>query len=413
MMATIAKHRRLMLLRAPLQKASSMSEYVSGRHFLQTPGPTNLPERVLRAMNGNPINHRGPEFGALGLTVIGKLRQVFATAGIVGIFPASGTGAWESSLVNTLSPGDRVLITRTGQFAHLWEQMAIKMGLDVAALDTDWRRGADPAAIAAVLADDREHRIKAVCVVHSETSTSCMTSVPAVRAAMDKVGHPALLMVDAISSLACADYRHDEWKVDVTIAGSQKGLMVPPGLSFVAISDKALARAAAGSNRSYWDWAPLVTSNKTGFFPYTPSVNLLYGLNAALDMLLEEGLANVYARHERYAEATRRTARAWGLDLQCADPTAYNPGVTAIRVPDGHNADNLRNVILAKYNMSLGNGLGPIEGKVFRIGHMGDLSPLQLMGTLGGVEMGLRVAGIPHKSGGVQAAIEYLSGNAG
>ena len=390
-----------------------MSEYVSGRHFLQTPGPTNLPERVLRAMNGNAINHRGPEFGALGLTVIGKLRQVFATAGIVGVFPSSGTGAWESSLVNTLSPGDRVLITRTGQFAHLWEQMATKLGLDVVALDTDWRRGADPAAIAAVLADDREHRIKAVCVVHSETSTSCMTSVPAVRAVMDKTGHPAMLMVDAISSLACADYRHDEWKVDVTIAGSQKGLMTPPGLSFVAISDKALARAAAGSARSYWDWAPLVASNKTGFFPYTPSVNLLYGLNAALDMLLEEGLTNVYARHERYAEATRRTARAWGLDLQCADPTAYNPGVTAIRVPDGHNADNLRNVILAKYNMSLGNGLGPIEGKVFRIGHMGDLSPLQLMGTLSGVEMGLRVAGIPHKSGGVQAAIEYLSGNAG
>ena len=390
-----------------------MSEYVSGRHFLQTPGPTNLPERVLRAMNGNAINHRGPEFGALGLKVLGKLRQVFATSGIVGIFPASGTGAWESSLVNTLSPGDRVLITRTGQFAHLWEQMAKKLGLDVVTLETDWRRGADPAAIGAILADDQEHRIKAVCVVHSETSTSCMTSVPAVRAAMDKAAHPAMLMVDAISSLACADYRHDEWKVDVTIAGSQKGLMVPPGLSFVAISEKALARAAAGSARSYWDWAPLVTSNKTGFFPYTPSINLLYGLDAALDMLLEEGLANVYARHERYAEATRRTVRAWGLELQCDDPAAYNPGVTAIRVPDGHNADNLRAVILAKYNMSLGNGLGPIEGKVFRIGHMGDLSPLQLMGTLSGVEMGLRVAGVPHKSGGVQAAIEYLSGNAG
>ena len=390
-----------------------MSEYVSGRHFLQTPGPTNLPERVLRAMNGNAINHRGPEFGALGLSVIGKLRQVFVTTGIVGIFPASGTGAWESSLVNTLAPGDRVLITRTGQFAHLWEQMAKKLHLDVVALDTDWRRGADPAAIGAILADDREHKIKAVCVVHSETSTSCMTSVPAVRAAMDRAGHPALLLVDAISSLASADYRHDAWKVDVTIAGSQKGLMVPPGLSFVAISDKALARAAAGSNRSYWDWAPLVTSNKTGFFPYTPSINLMYALDAALDMLLEEGLANVYARHERYAEATRRTVRAWGLELQCADPAAYNPGVTAIRVPDGHNADNLRAVILAKYNMSLGNGLGPIEGKVFRIGHMGDLSPLQLMGTLSGVEMGMRLAGIPHKSGGVQAAIEYLSGNAG
>ncbi len=390
-----------------------MTEYVSGRHFLQTPGPTNIPERVLRAMDRNAINHRGPEFGALGLEIIGKLRQVFQTSGIVGMFPSSGTGAWESALVNTLSPGDRVLIGRTGQFAHLWEQMAKKMGMDVVALDTDWRRGSDPAAIGAVLKDDREHRIKAVCVVHSETSTSCMTDVAAVRAAIDAAGHPALLMVDAISSLACADYKHDAWGVDVTIAGSQKGLMVPPGLSFVAISDKALAASEASkSQRSYWDWAPLVASNKTGFFPYTPAVNLLFALREALNMLLEEGLSNVYARHERYAEATRRTVRAWGLELQCEDPSAYNPGVTAIRVPDGHNADNLRNIILAKFNMALGNGLGPIEGKVFRIGHMGDLSPLQLTGTLTGVEMGLRIAGIPHKSGGVQAAIEYLSGNA-
>jgi len=390
-----------------------MSEYVAGRHFLQTPGPTNLPDRVLRAMDRNAINHRGPEFGALGLEVIGKLRQIFQTQGIIGIFPSSGTGAWEAALVNTLAPCDRILISRTGQFAHLWEQMAGKLGLDIQALETDWRRGADPAAIGATLRDDREHRIKAVCVVHSETSTSCMTDVEPVRAAMNAAGHPALLMVDAISSLACADYRHDAWGVDVTIAGSQKGLMVPPGLSFTAISDKALAVANANTTaRSYWDWAPLVTANKTGFFPYTPAINLMFALNEALAMLLEEGLPNVFARHDRYAEATRRAARTWGLELQCEDPRAYAPGVTAIRVPEGHSADKLRNVILQKFNMSLGNGLGRIDDKVFRIGHMGDLGVLQLTGTLSGVEMGLRVAGIPHKPGGVQAAIDYLSGNA-
>ena len=390
-----------------------MTDYVSGRHFLQAPGPTNLPERVLRAMDRNAINHRGPEFGALGLEVIGKLRRIFQTQGIVGIFPSSGTGAWEAALVNTLSPGDSIVIGRTGQFAHLWEQMARKMGMEVIGVDTDWRRGADAAQIGALLRADTAHRIKAVCVVHSETSTSCMTDIPAVRAAIDAAGHPALLMVDAISSLAVADYRHDAWGVDVTVAGSQKGLMVPPGLSFTAISAKALAAMATSkSPRSYWDWAPLLASNKTGFFPYTPAVNLMFALNEALDMLLEEGLANVHARHERYAEATRRTVRAWGLELQCLDPQAYNPGVTAIRMPEGHNADNLRNVILSKFNMSLGNGLGKVDGIVFRIGHMGDLSPLQLTGTLTGVEMGLRVAGVPHKSGGVQAAIEYLSGNA-
>jgi len=389
-----------------------MSDYTAGRHFLQTPGPTNVPDRVLRAMDHNAINHRGPEFGALGRQVVARLRQVFQTEGIVGIFPASGTGAWEAALVNTLSAGDRVLISRTGQFAHLWELMALRHGLDVAALDTDWRRGADPAAIGALLRDDREHRIKAVCVVHSETSTSCMTDVAAVRAAIDGAGHPALLMVDAISSLACADFRHDEWGVDVTIAGSQKGLMVPPGLSFTAISDKALAAAKANkTHRSYWDWEPLVASNKTGFFPYTPAINLLYALNEALAMLLEEGLANVFARHDRYAEATRRAVRAWGLDLQCQDPRAYAPGVTAVRTPDGHSADKLRSVILENFNMSLGNGLGRIDDKVFRIGHMGDLGVLQLAGTLAGVEMGMRVAGVPHKAGGVQAAMNYLSGN--
>jgi alanine-glyoxylate transaminase/serine-glyoxylate transaminase/serine-pyruvate transaminase len=382
-----------------LEDAFPMSNFVSGRHFLQTPGPTNLPDRVLRAMDHNAINHRGPEFGALGRELVAKLRTVFQTkAATIGIFPASGTGAWESALVNTLSPGDRILISRTGQFSHLWEQMATRLGIDVVSLETDWRRGADPLAIGQVLEQDREHKIKAVCAVHSETSTSCMTDIAAVRQAMNRAKHPALLMVDAISSLGCADYRHDEWSVDVTIAGSQKGLMVPPGLSFTAISDKALAAArAGGQRRSYWDWEPLVASNKTGFFPYTPAINLLFALNAALDMLAEEGLPTVFARHNRYAQATRLAA------------AAYAPGVTAIRTPDGHSADNLRNIILEKFNMSLGNGLGRIEDRVFRIGHMGDLGVLSFTGTLTGVEMGLRAAGIPHKEGGVQAAMNYLA----
>jgi alanine-glyoxylate transaminase/serine-glyoxylate transaminase/serine-pyruvate transaminase len=390
-----------------------MSTFVSGRHFLQTPGPTNLPERVLRAMDRNAINHRGPEFGALGRSLVAKLRAIFQTASAtIGIFPASGTGAWEAALINTLSPGDRILISRTGQFSHLWEQMALRLGLDVVTLDTDWRRGADARAIGQMLENDREHKIKAVGAVHSETSTSCMTDIGAVRDAMNRAGHPALLMVDAISSLGCADYRHDEWQVDVSIAGSQKGLMVPPGLSFTAISDKALAAArTGGSRRSYWDWEPLVTSNKTGFFPYTPAISLLYALNEALDMLVEEGLPTVFARHNRYAQATRQAVAAWGLDLQCADPAAYAPGVTAIRTPEGHSADNLRNVILDRFNMSLGNGLGRVEDRVFRIGHMGDLGVLSLTGTLTGVEMGLRAAGIPHRQGGVQAAMNFLAGS--
>jgi alanine-glyoxylate transaminase / serine-glyoxylate transaminase / serine-pyruvate transaminase len=387
-----------------------MSDYVAGRHFLQTPGPTNLPDRVLHAMDRNAINHRGPEFAALGREIVAKLRLVFATTGTIGIFPASGTGAWESALVNTLSPGDRILLSRTGQFSHLWEQMALQLGLDVLTLETDWRRGADPNAIGQVLRLDREHRIKAVCAVHSETSTSSMTDIAAVRQAMDDASHPALLMVDAISSLGCTEYRHDSWQVDVTIAGSQKGLMVPPGLAFTAISEKALAASrAGGSRRSYWAWDPLVVSNKTGFFPYTPAINLMFALNEALDMLMEEGFANVFARHARYAEATRRAVKAWGLELQCADPAAYAPGVTAIRTPEGHSADNLRNIVLRRFNMSLGNGLGRIEDRVFRIGHMGDLGVLQLTGTLTGVEMGLRVAGIPHQAGGVQAAMNFLA----
>ena len=400
-----------MVVTRPLEDAFPMSKFVSGRHFLQTPGPTNLPDRVLRAMDRNAINHRGPEFGALGRDIIAKLRGVFqAAAATIGVFPASGTGAWEAALANTLVPGDRILISRTGQFSHLWEQMAVRFGLDVASLETDWRRGADPLAIGEVLQQDHEHRIKAVCAVHSETSTSCMTDIVAVRQAMNRTGHPALLMVDAISSLGCADYQHDAWGVDVTIAGSQKGLMVPPGLAFSAISDKALAAArAGGSRRSYWDWEPLVTANSTGFFPYTPAINLLYALNEALDMLAEEGLPTVFARHSRYAQATRLAVSAWGLELQCADPAAYAPGVTAIRTPQGHSADNLRNVILERFNMSLGNGLGRIEDRVFRIGHMGDLGVLSFTGALTGVEMGLRAAGVPHKPGGAQAAMEFLS----
>jgi alanine-glyoxylate transaminase/serine-glyoxylate transaminase/serine-pyruvate transaminase len=387
-----------------------MSEFVSGRHFLQTPGPTNLPDRVLRAMDRNAINHRGPDFGVLGREVVAKLRHVFQTTATIGIFPASGTGAWEAAFLNTLVPGDRILISRTGQFSHLWEQMALRLGLDVVTLDTDWRRGADAAAIGQVLEQDQERRIKAVCAVHSETSTSCMTGIQAVRYAMAQVKHPALLMVDAISSLGCADYRHDEWEVDVTIAGSQKGLMVPPGLSFTAISDKALAAArAGGSRRSYWDWEPLVTSNQTGYFPYTPAVNLFFALNEALTMLQEEGLPTVYARHTRYAEATRLAVKTWGLALQCADPTAYAPGVTAIRTPEGHSADRLRGIILEKFNMSLGNGLGRLEDRVFRIGHMGDLGVLSLVGTLAGVEMGLQAAGVPHNPGGAQAAMYFLA----
>ena len=384
----------------------------AGRHFLQIPGPTNVPDRVLRAIDNPTMDHRGPEFGELGLRLLAGLRQVFRTAGDVVIYPASGTGAWEAALVNTLSPGDRVLMCRTGWFATLWQEMAQRLGLLPQFIETDWRRGADVPAIGAALAADRTHTIRAVCVVHNETSTGCTSRVAAVRAAMDAAGHPALLMVDTISSLASIDYRHDEWRVDVTVAGSQKGLMLPPGLSFNAISARAREAAkTARLPRSYWDWGPMLAANATGYFPFTPSTNLLYGLDAALAMLFEEGLENVFARHDRHAEATRRAVATWGLETQCAEPAEHSSSLTAVRVPEGHSADALRAVILEKYNMSLGNGLGPLKDRVFRIGHLGDLSDLSLLGTLSGVEMGLRAARIPHGRGGVQAAIDRLAGN--
>jgi alanine-glyoxylate transaminase/serine-glyoxylate transaminase/serine-pyruvate transaminase len=385
----------------------------AGRHFLQIPGPTNVPDRVLRAIDRATIDHRGPAFGQLGRELLERLRVIFGTSGPVVIYPGSGTGAWEAALVNTLSPGDAVLMCRTGWFATLWREMAERLGLAPQVIDTDWRRGADVAAIGAALQADREHRIRAVCVVHNETSTGCTSDIPAVRAAIDAAGHPALLMVDTISSLGSIDYRHDEWGVDVTVAGSQKGLMLPPGLSFNAVSDKARAAAeTARLPRSYWDWRPMLAANATGYFPYTPATNLLFGLDAAVTMLLEEGLENVFARHDRHAEATRRAVRAWGLEIQCADPRAFSSSLTAVRLPEGHSADALRATILERFNMSLGNGLGPLADRVFRIGHLGDFNDLSLVGTLGGVEMGLRAAGVPHRAGGVQAALDHLSGNA-
>ena len=396
-----------------MSQASPAGHFHAGRHFLQIPGPTNVPDRVLRAIDRPTIDHRGPDFGRLGREVLDHLRLVFQTEGAVVIYPASGTGAWEAALTNTLSPGDSVLMCRTGWFATLWNEMAGRLGLVPIFLDTDWRRGADPAAIGVALAGDRDHRIKAVCVVHNETSTGCTSRIDEVRAAIDAAKHPALLLVDTISSLASIDYRHDEWGVDVTVAGSQKGLMLPPGLSFNAVSAKALAAAEhAKLPRSYWDWRPMLEANRTGYFPYTPGTNLLFGLNEAVKMLLEEGLANVFARHDRHAEATRRAVRGWGLEIQCAEPRHYSSSLTAVRLPEGHSADGLRAVILERFNMSLGNGLGILKDRVFRIGHLGDFGDLQLLGTLGGVEMGLRAAGVPHRAGGVQAAIDYLAGNA-
>jgi alanine-glyoxylate transaminase/serine-glyoxylate transaminase/serine-pyruvate transaminase len=383
-----------------------------GRHFLQIPGPSNVPDRVLRAMDNPTMDHRGPDFGIMGKQVLAKLRLVFRTEGPLVIYPASGTGAWEAALVNTLSPGDRVVMCETGWFAHLWQEMAGRLGIVTELVRTDWRRGADVAAIEQKLRDDKGHAIKAVCVVHNETSTGSTSRIDEVRRAIDAAGHPALLMVDTISGLGSLDYRHDEWGVDVTVSGSQKGMMLPPGLSFNAISAKALkASEQAKLPRSYWDWKPMLAANATGYFPSTPATNLLYALDTAIDMLLEEGLENVFARHDRLAEATRRAVRHWGLETQCAEPRHYSSVLTAVRLPEGHSANDLRATILQKFNMSLGNGLGQLNDRVFRIGHLGDISELQLVGALGGVEMGLRAAGVPHKAGGVQVAMEYLAGN--
>jgi alanine-glyoxylate transaminase/serine-glyoxylate transaminase/serine-pyruvate transaminase len=376
----------------------------AGRHFLQIPGPTNVPDRVLRAIDFPTMDHRGPEFAALGRTVLEGMRRVFKTAGEVVIYPASGTGAWEAALVNTLSAGDQVLMYETGHFATLWQKMALKLGLQPEFLDGDWRTGADPAAIEKRLRADAAHRIRAVCVVHNETSTGVTSRIGEVRKAIDAAKHPALLMVDTISSLASIDYRHDEWGVDVTVGGSQKGLMLPPGLSFNAISAKALAASkSAKLPRAYWGWDEMIANGKSGYFPYTPATNLLYGLRE------EEGLDNVFARHQRHAEATRRAVHAWGLEVLAANPAEYSGSLTAVLVPAGHDADRVRKVILEHFDMSLGTGLGKLAGKVFRIGHLGDFNDLTLLGTLAGVEMGLQLAGVPAKQGGVQAAMQYLA----
>jgi alanine-glyoxylate transaminase/serine-glyoxylate transaminase/serine-pyruvate transaminase len=382
-----------------------------GRHFLQIPGPSPVPDRVLRAMDMPVMDHRSGEFAELGKTVLSGSQTIFKTSGPVIIFPSSGTGAWEAAIVNTLSPGDKVLMVETGHFATLWRQMAARWGIDVDFMPGDWRRGVDPAAIEEKLAQDKAHTIKAVMVVHNETSTGATSRVGEVRAAMDRTGHPALLMVDTISSLGSVDYRHDEWKVDVSVSCSQKGFMLPPGLGFNAISDKA--RAAAKTNkmpRSYWDWEEMLKPNAQGFFPYTPATNLLYGLREAIAMLLEEGLDQVFARHKRLAAATRAAVTHWGLEVLCQEPKDYSPVLTAVMMPPGYDADQFRKIVAEKYNMSLGTGLAKVAGKVFRIGHLGETNELTLMGALSGVEMGLAAAGVPHRAGGVEAAMKLLEG---
>jgi len=382
----------------------------SGRHFLQIPGPTNVPDRVLRALSKPTIDHRGPEFAALANEVFSGLKDVFLTSSPVIIYPGSGTGAWEASLVNTLSPGDRVLMFETGHFATLWKDIATRIGLQVDFVAGDWRHGADPAVVYAKLADDRSHAIKAVCVVHNETSTGVVSRIGEIRKQIDAARHPALLLVDTISSLGSIEYRHDAWGVDVTVGCSQKGLMLPPGISFNAISDKALAAArSAKLPRAYWDWEPMLRDNKVGFFPYTPSTNILYGLREALKMMRDEGLETIWARHERFGRATRAAVKAWGLDILAQNAAEYSGVLTAVVMPDGRDADAFRQLVLERFDMSLGTGLGKMKGKIFRIGHLGDFNDLMLAGTLSGVEMGFALAGVPHKSGGVLAALELLT----
>ena len=386
------------------------NSFKAGRHFLQIPGPTNLPDRVLRAIDRALVYHRGPEFGEISKRVLEKLKTVFKTSQPVIMFPGSGTGAWEAAIVNTLNVGDKVLFFETGEFSIRWKEQAEKLKLDVDMVPGDWRHGVDPKVVAQKLSEDKDKKIKAVFVLHNETSAGIVNYIAGIRKAIDSVNHPALFMVDTISSLGSMDYRHDEWKVDVTVGGSQKGLLLPPGLSFNAVSAKALeANKNAKMAKHYWDWKAMIDANKTGYYPYTPATTLIYGLEEALDMLAEEGLDNVFARHARLAEATRLTVQAWGLEILCKNPKEYSNTLTTVLLPEGHDADNLRKIILDEYDMSLGASFNKVKGKVFRIGHLGDLNELMLMGVLAGVEMGLKKAKIPYKAGGIMAAIDYLS----
>ena len=386
------------------------NSFKAGRHFLQIPGPTNLPDRVLRAMDRAVIDHRGPEFAEISKSVLEKLKSVFKTTAPVIMYPGSGTGAWESAIVNTLNVGDKVLFFETGEFSIRWYDQAKDLKIDAEIVPGDWRHGIDPKVVAERLAADKDKKIKAVCVLHNETSTGIVNNIGEIRKAIDSVNHPALFMVDVISSLASIDYRHEEWKVDVTVGGSQKGLLLPPGLSFNAISHKALeASKKATMPKHYWDWNAMLENNKTGFYPYTPATTLIYGLDEALDMLMEEGLDNVFARHARLAEATRLAVKAWGLEILCKNPAEYSNTLTTVLLPEGYDADNLRKTILDEYNMALGASFNKVKGKVFRIGHLGDLNEIMLMGVLSGVEMGLTKAKVPFKAGGIMAALQYLS----
>ena len=389
---------------------SKSNSFKPGKHFLQIPGPTNIPDRVLRAMSYPTIDHRGPDFAEIAKRVLDRIKRIFKTTQPVVMYPASGTGAWEAAIVNTLNPGDKILMFETGQFSYLWAEQAKKFSLVVDFVPGDWRYGADPKIVEQKLSEDKGHKIKALLVLHNETATGIVSNIGKIRKAMDSAKHPALLLVDTISSLASIDYRHDEWKVDVTIAGSQKGLLLPPGLSFNAISQKALdAYSKSTMQKAYWDWKPMLENNKNGFFPYTPSTNLIFGLDEALNILMEEGLENIFKRHARLAEATRIAVKAWGLEILAKNPEEYSNTITAVLLPDGYDADNLRKMILDDFNMSLGMGLNKIKGKVFRIGHLGDFNDLMLAGVLAGVEMGLKKNKIPYKSGGLMSAIDYLS----
>jgi alanine-glyoxylate transaminase/serine-glyoxylate transaminase/serine-pyruvate transaminase len=386
------------------------NSFRSGKHLLQVPGPTNIPDRVLRAMSSPTIDHRGPEFAEIVKRVLDRLKRIFKTTQPIIIFPGSGTGAWEAAIVNTLNPYDKVLMFETGQFSSLWAEQAKKFNIEVDLVPGDWRTGADPKIVEKKLSEDQSYKIKAVFALHNETSTGVTSNIAKIRQAMDSAKHPALLMVDTISSLASIDYCHDDWKVDVTVGGSQKGLLLPPGLSFNAVSQKALeANKKSTMQKSYWDWKPILASNKDGAFPYTPPTNMFFGLDEAIDMLNEEGLENVFKRHARLAEATRVAVKAWGLEILAKNPDEYSNTITAVLLPQGHDSDNLRKIIYDEYNMSLGMGLNKVKGKVFRIGHLGDFNELMLSGTLAGVELGLRKAKIPHKPGGLMAAIDFLA----